>query len=436
MFKQIKKSFIFVVVVMLAVTQLAQSCSLFGRGTAPQAPVQLVIWKPFEDKQNLNEILQAYQAKYPNVSFVYVKKDIATYEKELLNALAAGSGPDIYSVHNDWLPTYKDKLSPAPEGLYTLREFQETFVDVAQDDLYDAEGNLYAVPMSMDVLALYYNRDLLGSAGIAQPPRTWAEVIEAVKKLTQQDRFGNFVINGIAMGTAQNVNRSADILALLMLQNGTQVFNTQRTNAILNRDVTSPDGTAYNPAAQALEFYTQFANPAKPTYTWNSRNNYSIDAFVSGQAAMMLSYSYMADTIRGKAPLLNFGVAPVPQIDLSKPKINFGNYFAEAVSKASPNVEWAWDFLKFATSAESLASYYKKHLQPASRKDVISQQLGDPEIGVFAEGALTAKSVYKPDSSKIDSIFADMIDDVVLRGKTPQQAVTTANQLLDGVLRE
>ncbi|MEK9180918.1 MAG: extracellular solute-binding protein [Patescibacteria group bacterium] len=427
-----KKKKIIFVILLLMVAQLAVSC---GRPTGPaKQPVALVIWKPFEESETWRSIFEEYTRTHSYVNFVYERKDIATYEDELLNALASGTGPDIFSIHNDWLASYKDKMSPAPKGVFSVREFEDAFVDVARADLYDQENNLYAVPMSVDTLALFYNRDLLGSAGIAQPPRTWAEAIEAVKSLTRQDKFGNFLVNGIAMGTDKNVNRSVDILGLLMLQNGTQVYSSAKNQATMDREVVAADGSRYNAGAQALEFYTQFANPAKETYTWNNRNNYSVDAFIAGQTAMMLSYSYMVPVVANKAPLLNFGVAAVPQVDLSKPKVNFSNYFAEGVSKASKNTEEAWNFLKFATSKESLTKYYAAHKQPASRKDIISTQIGDPGVGVFAESALTAKPLFKPNSSKFDRMFSDMIEDVILRGKSPDQAVGTGNQALTQML--
>lgn len=432
-----KNKILLSLIAILPIALMAQFCGgpdFGGGGDGGGDKINLVIWKLYTEEQTMRPLFEAYQEKYPNVNFSFVEKDIATYEQELLEALASGAGPDIFSIHNDWVPRYKNKLVPAPDGYFPLRTFQEDFVDVVLEDLLDQDDNLYALPLSTDVLALYYNKDLLGSAGIASPPRTWDELISAAKKLTQQDRFGNFVVNGVAMGTAENINRSTDILSLLFLQNGSQIYNNANNSAILDRDISTPDGERYSPGAQALEFYTQFANPSKETYTWNSGNSYSIDAFVSGQVAMMLSYSYMIPTIRNKAPFLNFGIAPVPQIDLSKPRVNYANYFADAVSKASPNHKWAWDFLRFISEEKNLKIYHIGNNVPSSRKDIIATQISDPEIGVFAEGALTAKTFYKPDSNKIEAIFSSMIEDVVLRGKTSDQAISTANRLLNDLL--
>ncbi|HYE22190.1 MAG TPA: extracellular solute-binding protein, partial [Verrucomicrobiae bacterium] len=326
-----------------------------GGGRAPAAePVELIWWKTFEDQENIMELAQAYQAVYKNVTIKFVKKDIATYEQELLDAIAAGRGPDIFTIHNDWLPRHIDKLAPMTPGLMTERQYRETFVDVASED-FIKNSQIYAVPLSVDVLALYYNKDILNSVGISEPPKTWPEVVSAVQKITRQDRNGDFIRSGIAMGMASNVNRGVDIVSLLMLQNGTQFYGPNG-DVTIDQQVSGQDSN-YNPAAVALEFYTQFANPAKKTYTWNAKTNNSVDAFSQGKLGMMLSYSYMREIIIDKAPNLNWSIAAAPQVDASGIKVNFANYWGEAVSKASKNQAVAWDFLKFATQKEVLTKY-------------------------------------------------------------------------------
>ena len=72
--------------------------------------------------------------------------------------------------------------------------------------------------------------------------------------------------------------------------------------------------------------------------------------------------------------------------------------------------------------------YYAKHKQPSSRMDLISLQVQDPDIGVFANANLTAKSFYKPDQVKMDDIFGQAIDNVILNGLSSQQALQQAEQ--------
>lgn len=408
----------------LPVLFLAQSCAILGGGARPAQQIELVWWKPFDDARLVAPLIEAFEKANPGIGIKYVQKDIATYQDELLEALASGQAPDIFSLHNDWVPKQKARIVPAPAGLYSPRGFSEQFLQVVNTDLV-ADGQIYAVPLGLDVLALYYNKDILASAGIARPPSTWEELVNMTPKLTRQDRFGNFERSAIALGTADNVNRATDILSLLFLQNGTQIYDASRSSATFNSE----------PGARALEFYTQFANPAKTTYTWNNHANNSIEGFSSGQVAMILSYSYLRPVLAQKAPFLNYGVAAAPQIDPASAKVNFANYWAEAVARQGQHQQAAWQFLKFISSPDVLPKYAEVVKSVSPRTLGVEQQLLDPEIGVFAENALSAKSFYKPDSDAVENIFAQMIGDVVLRNIPVREALGTAAQKMNLLLR-
>lgn len=403
-----------------------------GPGGAGSEPVSLTVWSTFETSENMEPFVTAYQEKYQNVQITYAQKDVDTYEEDLLNALASGSGPDIFSIHNDWLPKYADKLTEAPARVLTLREYKDTFVDVAYID-FILEGKVYAVPLSVDSLALYYNKDILGSAGIATPPKTWDELSEHVRKIARSNDSGFFNRSGVAMGTVSNINRAVDIVYLLMLQNGTEPYTEDLSQSNLDSAVQDNSGNSIYPAAQALAFYTSFSNPNSENYNWNMRSNYSIDAFANGQAAYLYGYAYTRDDIIQKSPNLNFDVAPAPQPSLDQNLVNFANYWGLSVSKQSKNSAVAWDFLKFATSKDNLSSYYERHKVPSSRKDLISEQIEDPEIGVFAHANLTAKSFYKKEQKKVDAIITGMVESIVLRGNSIANALSSAAQQINAL---
>lgn len=422
---KIKNKFKKIIGVLIAVSFLAAGC---GGGGTSQAPknVTLNFWDPFEDTENIQALLQAYQQANPGVQIVYTKKNIANYEQTLLEALASGTGPDIYAINNSWLPKYLNKITPAPEKTFLFKEYKDALVDVAVND-FTIDQKIYGVPLYVDSLALYYNKDILGSAGIATPPKTWAQLAVDVQKIRRADKTGYFTLSGLAAGTNSNVNRAVDILYLMMLQQRAVPYSQDGTRPLFAQ-TQQIKGNSVNPGLAGLNFYTSFANPANSNYNWNFRSDYSIDAFTNGRAAFMYSYSYTAKTIRQKNPNLNFDVAPVPQPNLDDPAVNFANYWGEVVSKQSKNSAVAWDFLKFITSKTSLDKYYAKNKQPSARKDLISLQINDPEIGVFANANLTAKSFYKPDQTKIDSIFGKAIDNIILNGLKPEQALMQAEQ--------
>jgi ABC-type glycerol-3-phosphate transport system substrate-binding protein len=422
-----KKYYILGGVILLLLIVMIGLLTFSSGGNTPKntGNVELTWWKTFENEENVQQMISDYQALNNNVTINYVKKDIATYENDLLNAFASGNPPDIISIHNDWLPEQLDRLEPVPEALLNLRNYKSTFVDVASDD-FVRNGKIYAVPLNIDLLVLFYNKDLLGTSGITRPPTTWKELASNVEKITKQDKPGNFIRSGVAFGTSSNVNRAVDIVSLLMLQGGTKMYSPDFTYATFDQE---QDGT--NPGALALQYFTQFADPSKSSYTWNAKSDNSVDAFTQNKLAMMLSYYYMRPQILDKGPNINWEVAAVPQISETSVKVNLANYWGEAVAKNSKNPDVAWDFLNFITSKDSLTNYYTKHKLISSRKDILATQINDTEIGVYAENALTAKSVFKKDAGGFETVFSNMIDDVSARGLTPSEAINNAAQQID-----
>jgi len=429
--KSIPKKIIFTVI---SLAFLSLSCG--GGGTpAPTGPVVLTFWKTFEDSQNMQVLIEAYTQIHPNVQIVYSKKNVENYEKDLLNALAAGTGPDIFSIHNSWLPEYEDKIASAPDKVFTLKQYKDAFVDAAVED-FTKDNKIFGVPLSVDSLALYYNKDLLGTARVAVPARTWQELSDQVGLIAKKDTKGYFTNSAVPLGLSKNVNRAVDIYYLFMLQLGFSPGGLKGDYGASLSQQAQKNGQTFTPAKDALDFYTSFADPKSGNYNWNSRSDYSIDAFVNGRSAYLYSYAYTRATIAQKSPNLRYDVAQVPQFDLDSPSLTFANYWGEVVSKQSKNSAAAWDFLKFISSKEALDKYYAAHKQPASRKDLIELQIQDPEIGVFAAGNLNARSFYRPAQEKFDSIIGQMIDDTVLKGLSFEEAVSRAEQQISTILRE
>jgi multiple sugar transport system substrate-binding protein len=426
--------------------------------TGSNYSLQLEVWGLFDDQDAYAPIFSAYSSIHPSVAKIkYRKFSPDTYKKELLEALASGQGPDVFLIHNTWLPVFGDKIVPAPVEILNEQRFRQNFVDVvANDFLYN--GQIYAAPLSVDSLALYYNKDIFNTAGIANPPRNWNEFVADSQRLTQLGSGSQVIRSGAIMGTAYNINRSTDILNLLMLQNGAAMVDENRERALFDRIYGSGENVSA-PGETALDFYTRFAKNSLPSYTWNSQLHYSIDAFSEGQAAMMLNYSWQIDTIRAKAPNLNFAVAPVPQVSESQ-KVNYANYWAFAVAKnktiasavpaaVSPvsndvRIQEAWKFLSFLTTnpGNSLDAskqagvlsadydpakvYLSKTYKPAARRDLLELQKSDAKIGIFAEANLTAKSWYQADPEAIEAVFYDMINRVNIGQASVHEAIKAA----------
>lgn len=388
--------------------------------------INLEFWGVFDDRADFDEVIRDFQAQNPNINVIYRQFSFEDYEKEIINALAGGGGPDVWLLQNTWLPKHKDKLVPLPENmpgmdqpLMTFKDFQSQFVEVAVDDL-TSDGKIYALPLYVDTLALYYNRDLFNSAGITLPPENWDEFNNAVERLTKLDASGNIIQAGAAVGTSGNINRSTDILMALMLQSGVRMTDIDKTSATFSSPV---DNTPVGESS--LRYYTDFANPNVKTYTWNNSQHYSIDAFIEGRVAMMFNYSHQAEVLNQKAARLNYAIAPMPQISEIDIK-TYANYWAAAVSNKSTVSNEAWKFVSYLASREGSSSYLARTMRPSARRDMIDLQKNDLRLGVFANQALTAKSWYQIDNFAIESIFAEMTEDVNFGRLSVREALQNA----------
>ncbi|HPY99231.1 MAG TPA: extracellular solute-binding protein [bacterium] len=397
-------------------------------------PITLTYWRVFDDSDAFQEIIDKYKAIHPNITINYRKLRYEEYELELLNALAEDRGPDILSLHNTWLRKYQNKLTPMPASItmaypieqgtvkkevvpvlktvksLSLNDLKNTFIDVVYDDVVLDDNQIYGLPLSVDTLVLYYNRDLLNNAGITQAPKYWnKEFQQNVKKLTKQDPVQGITQAGIGLGGSTNIERYSDILSVLMMQNGATMMDGKQV--LFNTIPPAAQDTKYNPGLEALRFYIDFSNPGKEVYSWNSDLPNSLNLFISGKLAMMFGYSYHAATIKAQAPKLNFSISALPQIEGSPIEVNFANYWVESVSKKSKYPNEAWDFIQFATKEEQVKSYLTKTKKPTALRSLIASQREDNDLSVFASELLTAKSWYRgKDANAAEVAIGEMID--------------------------
>lgn len=436
-----------------------------GSSTSTSSKVTLEVWGVFDEEDAWKGIIDGYKAAHPNVTVNYTKLRYEEYKDQLVRAIAEGKGPDVMAVHNDWLGGFTDLLAPMPdavsvahletqgtlrkeqvlvstsESTMSMKTLKQNFIPAVVADVVmpyqataksDPVDKIYALPMGVDTLGLFYNEDMLNAAGIPQPPATWTDFQEAVKTLTKLDTAGAVTQSGVGLGTSENVERGTDILSVLMMQSGAQMVD-ERGRVTFN-DIPAGLAKDANPALDAMTFYTDFANPTKEVYTWNAKQPSSLEAFVNGKAAMFLGYSYHLPIIRTEAPKLNVGVAALPQITLdpSVQQVNYANYWAEGVSRDSKNQDYAWDFVLFATNEDNVQSYLTVAGKPTALRSLISNQLNDEDVGVFAQELLTAQTWYRgKDVDAQEAAMNQLIDDFSAGTYTdPQKAIDNAAKVV------
>lgn len=414
-------------------------------------PVVLNYWRVWEGPDDFAELIGRYNAQHPYVNINYRKLTYEEYENALVDALAEDRGPDIFSIQNTWVKKYQTKIAPMPETitmvypiekgtikkevipeLRTTRsisaaDVRNAFIDtVYQDVVISAEGKqfIYGLPLSVDTMVMFFNKDLLNNAGIAELPPYWnRDFQEAIKKLTRQDARGEILQAGVALGGGDSIERSVDILATLMMQNGAVMM--ENNSVMFNQVPNIFRERGYNPGMEAVRFYTDFANPAKEVYSWNDDLENSLQQFINGRLAIFFGYAYNLPVIKAQAPRLNLGIQKFPQIEGASVEVNSANYWVETVSAKSRHKNEAWNFVQFMTTQPDNAKIFlERTKKPTALRTLIPGQLEDDDLKVFASQLLTAKSWYRGrDVISAERALHEMIEAVVMNPDNLVEAV-------------
>ena len=451
---------------------LATACSSkTPTATTGSNQILVRIWRTDQSADVLkNKMTQFMDSnKSQNVSVTYTERNPNTYELDALKSLAAKQGPDIWSVKNDWIGDHVPRFTPLPDNYFFPKDSSGNRATTgpspanAVKTLYPAGiseqiigtdgASVYGLPSSVDTLKLYVNMNLFNTAAddfrkslgsnarsedftpvqqlLSNPPTTWLDLVEQAKYITK--RNGNDITRStIALGTADNIKNTQDILQLLMMQNGAQIVSTDRRNALFHIPTTTSSGVSVLPGQLALDFFTSFSNPTKSTYDWNPSMPQDIDAFGQGKVAMIIGYSDIDAQLKIKYPQLNYKVAPVPQKSATDDPVNMLSFNVETVTKTANNAAAAFAFLSSYTDNSTVSSI-------ASQENLITpflSELKNRSNDPFVKQVLSGKAVYKRSRTQFDELFAQMIRDVNQNGLASDKAIDSAAENINKLLQD
>lgn len=429
-----------------------------GGGTGTDAPKTITIWRPFDSEEVFAPIISEFKLDNPNITIIYKQIPADEYELVVSEALAAGQGPDIWSIRNDWMPRHKDKLIPMQDGLLSNfsqnlstdeERLKNLFVPVVANDVF-LDGKVYGLPFYVDPLVIYRNKAVFDSkinqliqAGrdadadfLRENFNTYDKLQRAVQLLTERDG-NNIRIAGLAAGTSNNITRAEDVVYAMMLQNGTEMVSPERTNASFHLGRQNALGQTTFLGTEALQRFTNFADPNQPYYTWNDSMPNDMAAFMQNRVAMIFGYQYYRLAFQQQAPNLQFDVMPFPQVRDTDTPVDYASYYIETVTKNADDPQLAWQVL--ANLVIERGDMYRQADQRPSPKPVLEP----PTVIQRAEltnpltyEQQTVKDWYKSKrADKVDTIFRNLIQQVGTRQRAAQNAIEAAAQQVSAILQ-
>lgn len=447
------------------ILSLVGGCSLFRKdaGTASKGTITLNYYRFGADADAIRPLLDTYQSSHPGVIVqLYTKfPSYAAYEDEIINEMAEGGGPDVFSVPNTWIYRHQRKIAPMPATMMTVDQFRQTYVAIADRDLVRPTSanppalGIYGIPLYVDTLGIFYNKkhyeDRLSTRG--RPAGLWKDFAQDMSVLNKGANGDTFEVAGSALGRTDNVRYGLDVLYGLFLQYGVHLFNDTYSASALTQGSSLSSG-GY-PAQQAMLDFLGYATDGSPNRSWSGSMARANDGyaelvpFARGTVSSIFGYSdtyqQILDTVKAQKqagyPAIDtasIGVAPFPQLvdttQSSDTRATMGRYFFETVSRGSRYQQQAWDLLAFLGGKDRVNLYHATTHKPTSRRDLLSAEMSEPTYGVFAQQVGFASSLPLYDEPKIDSVFtkaiAGALDDPTKLSLVIKQAEMAIGQII------
>ena len=410
-----------------------------GKKTAEEKPKGTVMVWGLLPKDKLQTLIDGFNRSHQGITVIYNQVDASVFDQTLAESIATGTGPDILFLPQDMILRQAAKAYKIPYESFAERDFRDTYVQ--EGELLLAPDGIIGIPLIIDPMILYYNRNLFEAAGFTTPPKNWEELLSMVPALTKRVAPTNAITqSAVALGAYTNVDHAKDILSMLLIQAGNPIVANvagKYLSVIANNGQQSLNEVSSGVAV--LTFFTQFADSRRDTYTWNKSLPRSSDAFINENVVFYFGYASELPYISNRNPNLNFDVAKMPQIKDAKSQMTFGKMTSVVLMKTSKNfntAKYVQELMAQKEFVDALVSAIGSEYPVApARRDL----LGTPQKNLLGpalyNSALIARAWLDPSDVKTATVFKTMVEDVIRGAASIPQALADANNKLTLILQ-
>lgn len=394
----------------LSVLALVAALAVVSFGIAPSsnAPVAaqdattLTIWHSWQDAEA--DLLDTWVENFEAQSDVTVELRFIPFDdlrNTFTNAVSTGEGPDLLIGQADWAGGESGAGTISPISDLIAGTELESNLSEAAWDLMAVAGVRYGVPVTLDGVSLYYNRDFIDDDEV---PTDFSEMVELGVELTEGEDVGLLFNPGFY--------QTAGIYFAL----GGELFDPTDFANLWNTN---------DAAVRFLERHLEVFEASQAMYTGDNV------LFRNGQAAMIVDGSWNLNTYREDLGE-NLGLALLPEIDGTRWAPFFGGK-GFYISSITDNEDAALEFLTFVTSPDQLAlgASIAGHIPPTDAVEV-----EDPYIATFSQQFALGVALPTQGMDPYWGNLGDAITAVTESGESPDAAAEAATEAIEAVLAE
>lgn len=361
-------------------------------GTLPNEPMDRFL-------SDLAETVPAFR----QVNYTYVP--IEDFNERFVTSLADRTNPDLLLIPHEEIVPQRVRLLPYSYESFTIRDYRDRYIDGAE--VFALEDGIYAVPLAVDPIVLFWNRNLLGNAGFLGAPTSWEQLTNVmVPALTVRSFDRTIERSAMAMGEAQNITHVYPVLSMLAIQAGSRLVTSQAGEYRVEIDVTSGTGL---PLTESLRFYMGFSDPGSTLYSWNRAQPLDRDAFIRETLALYFGFASEGPDLAFRNPNLNFDVAEVPKGEKVELRRTYGRTYGLAVVRNAPNLRGAYGAVNVLSEAQNAATLAQAFSMAPATRAGLAVGTSDVYASVAYRAAPISRSLLAPGDEATERVFADMV---------------------------
>ncbi|MEV3927238.1 extracellular solute-binding protein [Actinomadura coerulea] len=169
--------------VLAAAAPLLAACGDGDSGSGGKVTVEWMDIATTEPSKSLYpQIAKAYEAAHPNVRIKLTNLENEAYKSKMTALVASGKLPDVFVTWGGGVLKQQIDAGLVKDLTSDGASLLGTITPVSQK-AYQFDGKTYAIPYDMGMVGFWYNKRHFTKAGIKDTPKTWAEFLDAVRKL-------------------------------------------------------------------------------------------------------------------------------------------------------------------------------------------------------------------------------------------------------------
>lgn len=290
-----------------------------------------------------------------------------SYEELMKTKMSANELPDVFTTHGWSVARYSDYLMPVND-LEWAADIDEQIKPV----ITDAEGNMFVLPVDMDVAGIIYNVSVLEEAGVNPDEiKTWDDFAAAAEKIKEAGKTPVHIGGKDNWTIGQYFDWAAP--SYYVTDEGSSQAENLKNGTF--------DTAIWEKVAGMLDSWVSagYLNSDVLTADYNS----DMKALAEGTAAFCFYGNSSVVDARNVNPDANIGIMPIPAASAAdEPSLIAGEDIAVGVWKDSKVKEQATELLNYLAEPEVA----KKIAEAAGSKaglSTVNAEIG--EIGTYLE---------------------------------------------------